>query len=154
MDDPFKQLPRAAAIVYVGVLAAGSGRVARAEQPEAPPSDAVALQPDQHNVQIAPTCGPQCHRGSDEVTPVVLPPDPEPELEQAKEIAPTCGPQCHDPSWDNPLIEPPIEPPPIPVEERKQGCAVESADVDEPGLALLGLGLLAGVTARRRRESR
>ena len=57
MDDPWKQLPRAAAIVYVGVLAAGTSRVMRADQePAASPSEATATL--EHAPQVAPTCGP------------------------------------------------------------------------------------------------
>jgi MYXO-CTERM domain-containing protein len=138
VSDPWKQLPRAAAIVYVGVLAAGSGRPARAEQeqPEAAPANASDLD---DVPQQAPTCGPSCHGGGEIVEPVYEEPDP---------VAPTCGPECHEGRGGGP-----IEPPPV--GEGKKGCAVESVD-DEQGLALLGLGLLAGVAMRRRRgdESR
>lgn len=140
MDDPWKQLPRAAAIVYVGVLAAGTGRIARAEQePAAAPGEAV--EPSEDMLPIAPTCGPSCHGGGEELTPVYVP------LEQAEEEAPTCGPDCHDP---NARKFQEVQPPPLPPESKK-GCAVESIE-DERGLALLGLGLLAGVAARRRKR--
>lgn len=131
MDDPWKQLPRAAAIVYVGVLAAGTGQVARAEQePAAAPSDNVPV------IDQAPN-------GGDEVlTPV----DSDPELEEERlPIAPTCGAGCHGGYHE--YGEPP---PPLPPETKK-GCAVESVE-DERALGLLGLGLLAGVAVRRRRE--
>jgi MYXO-CTERM domain-containing protein len=144
MDDPWKQLPRAAAIVYVGVLAAGSGRVARAEQaPATAPSEATELSEDM--IPIAPTCGPQCHGGSQDPMPIIEPPEPDPDYER-EEIAPTCGPECHDSGG----YDGDVGPPPIAPEERKKGCAVESVE-DQRGLALLGLGLLAGVAARRPR---
>lgn len=145
MDDPWKQLPRAAAIVYVGVLAAGTGRPARAEQePAAAPSDSSPL--TDHVPEAAPTCGPQCHNGGDEVlTPI----EPEPELEEEHlPIAPTCGAGCHGGDGYYEHLE---GPPPLPPESKK-GCAVESVG-DERALGLLGLGLLAGVAMRRRRES-
>jgi MYXO-CTERM domain-containing protein len=124
MDDPWRQLPRAAAIVYVGVLAAGSSRVARAEQePEATPSNADAQ--GERTIPIAPTCGPACHSTSNNP---MFPLEPEPD------------------DGDVESVEPP------PIQESKKGCAVESTEADEPGAALLGLGLLAGVAARRRRR--
>ena len=118
MDDPWKQLPCAAAIVYVGVLAAGTSRAAPAEQEPAPDS--------------------QDTTGESE---------PESELDERGPIAPTCGPECHDSGWTPPQLEPP----PVAPEPSKKGCAVESVD-DERGLAVLGLGLLAGVIVRRRRS--
>ena len=117
MDDPWKQLPRAAAIVYVGVLAAGTSRAAPAEQEEPAPDS-------------QDTTG-----------------EPESELDEHGPIAPTCGPECHDSGWTPPQLEPP----PVAPESSKKGCAVESVD-DERGLAVLGLGLLAGVIVRRRRS--
>jgi MYXO-CTERM domain-containing protein len=142
VSDPWKQLPRAAAIVYVGVLAAGSGRPARAEQePAAAPSS--ASDANDGAPQVAPTCGPQCHGGGE---PIVV--EPEPDTIEPDPVAPTCGPQCHDSGYVEPWVEPP---PPIPPEQSKKGCAVASVE-DAPALGLLGLGLLAGVAARRRRS--
>ena len=142
MDDPWKQLPRAAAIVYVGVLAAGTGRVVRADQePAAAPSESVPA--TDHAPQVAPTCGPQCHGGGEVLTPV----EPEPDPYEPDPVAPTCGPECHDSDYYE-YQEPP---PPLPPESKK-GCAVESVE-DERALGLLGLGLLAGVAVRRRRGS-
>lgn len=129
MDDPWKQLPRAAAIVYVGVLAAGTSRAAPAEQEPA----------EQEPAEQVPAADSSATTG--EAEPEPYEPDP---------IAPTCGPECH--GGERPYD--PV-PPPIPPEETKKGCAVESVD-DERGLAVLGLGLLAGALVRRRRgdESR
>jgi MYXO-CTERM domain-containing protein len=144
VNDPWKQLPRAAAIVYVGVLAAGSGRPARAEQ-EATAAPANATESSDDVPQQAPTCGPACHGGGGEIVePVYEEPDP---------VAPTCGPECHGGGGGGGGEYSEAGPPPV--EGGKKGCAVESVD-DEHGLALLGLGLLAGVTVRRRRgdESR
>jgi MYXO-CTERM domain-containing protein len=142
VSDPWQQLPRAAAIVYVGVLAAGSGRPARAEQEQTEVALANANDSSDDMPPQAPTCGPECHGGSVQIIePVYEEPDP---------VAPTCGPDCHGGgSGGGGEVEPP------PVGKGKKGCAVESVD-DEQGLALLGLGLLAGVAARRRRgdESR
>lgn len=128
MDDSWQQLPRAAVIVCVGVIGAGASRPVRAEhEAEAAPTSLAVDVDDQ--LPVAPTCGPQCHTpGYWEANP---PPPPNP-----------------DDRDDEDRESPP------PVEPGKKGCTIEDAESDDAGLALLGLGLLAGVGARRRRNHR
>jgi hypothetical protein len=138
MDDPFSQLPKAAVLVYAGVLTAAASNTALAGQAE------LAAQVSTQEVpQTAPTCGPACHNPSYE-EPVPREPEPDP-------VAPTCGPACHEGRNDAGNIGEP--PPPLPPNEKK-GCAV--AEMGPQGeLALLGLGLSFGVglsiAGRRRR---
>lgn len=141
MDEAWKQLPRAAVIVCASVLAAGAERSARAESPAAadrePNAELAAEAPPK-----APTCGAACHGGM--VEPVPVEPDPVDRVP----VAPTCGAACHG-GYEPP--DPIVAPPPV--EPAKKGCAVEDSDDHSPlGLALLGIGLLAGVAGRRRRE--
>jgi hypothetical protein len=139
MDDPFSQLPKAAVLVYAGVLTAAVNNTALAGQTEA----ALAAQLSAQEVpQQAPTCGPACHTPNyQEVVPVEPEPDP---------VAPTCGPACHDGSYQEQET-----PPPLPPEQRK-GCAVATVE-PEGNLALLGLGLSFGIglsiAGRRRTRS-
>jgi hypothetical protein len=140
MDDPFSQLPKAAVLVYAGVLAAAASNTALAGQTEAELAAGVSTQ---EVPQQAPTCGPACHDGNYQEQ-IVAPPEPDP-------VAPTCGPACHDSSYQEQEA-----PPPLPPNERK-GCAVGPALGPEANLALLGLGLSFGVglsiAGRRRNRS-
>jgi hypothetical protein len=139
MDDPFSQLPKAAVLVYAGVLTAAASNTALAGQTGAPLAAQVSTQ---EVPQQAPTCGPACHTPNyQEVVPVEPEPDP---------VAPTCGPACHDGNYQDQEA-----PPPVPPEQRK-GCAVATVE-PEGNLALLGLGLSFGiglsVAGRRRTRS-
>jgi hypothetical protein len=142
MDDPFSQLPRAAVLVYAGVLTATANNTALAGQGEAELTARVSTQ--DVTPQVAPTCGPACHTPNyQELTPVEPEPDPDP-----GPIAPTCGPACHDADYQQEA------PPPLPPDGRK-GCAVAQIEPDG-SLALLGLGLSfgAGLSIARRRRTR
>jgi hypothetical protein len=138
MDDPFSQLPKAAVLVYAGVLTAAAGNTALAGQTEA----SISTRGDvQEQVPVAPTCGPACHTpGYYEQKPVEPEPDP---------VAPTCGPSCHEGRNQQEA------PPPLPPNERK-GCAVASESGPEANLALLGLGLsfAIGLSIASRRRNR
>jgi hypothetical protein len=139
MDDPFSQLPKAAVLVYAGVLTASASNTALAGQTVAELAAAVSTR---EAPQQAPTCGPACHTPNyQELTPVEPEPDP---------VAPTCGPACHDGNYQDQEA-----PPPVPPEQRK-GCAVATVE-PEGNLALLGLGLSFGIglsiAGRRRTRS-
>jgi hypothetical protein len=140
MDDPFSQLPKAAVLVYAGVLTAAVGNTAFAGQAEA---ELATQGSTQDMPQQAPTCGPSCHGGAEEEI-VAPPPEPDP-------VAPTCGPACHEGNYGDQGEGPPPVPP-----ERK-GCAVAPELEPEANLALLGLGLSFGVglsvVGRRRNRS-
>jgi MYXO-CTERM domain-containing protein len=142
VDEAWKQLPCAAVIVCAGVLGPGSARAEPPAEASADPATSVPTDPAQ--VPVAPTCGPSCHGGGGgEVYQDVQPP---PDIENT---APTCGPSCHG-GYEPP--PPDVTPPPA--EPGKKGCAVEDVDDLSPlGVAALSLGLLAGVTTRRRRDS-
>lgn len=133
MDDPFSQLPKAAVLVYAGVLTAAANNTALAGQAE------LAAQVSSREApQVAPTCGPACHTPNYQEVPVLPEPDP---------VAPTCGPACHDGNYQHQEA-----PPPLPPDERK-GCAVAQLG-PEGELGLLGLGLSLGIglsVAGRRR---
>jgi hypothetical protein len=137
MDDPFSQLPKAAVLVYAGVLTAAASNTALTGQTAA----TLAVRGDvQDQPQVAPTCGPQCHTpGYYEQKPVEPEPDP---------VAPTCGPACHEGRGE--------APPPVPPKQGK-GCAVVPEAGPEANLALLGLGLSFGIglslASRRRNRS-
>jgi hypothetical protein len=139
MDDPFSQLPKAAVLVYAGVLTAATGSTALAGQLDA---ELTVQASTKEAPQQAPTCGPSCHGGHEEQ--IVAPPEPDP-------VAPTCGPACHEGRNDQQQEAPPPLPP-----ERK-GCAVAPELGPEGNLALLGLGLSFGVglsiAGRRRNRS-
>lgn len=141
MDDPFSQLPKAAVLVYAGVLTAAASNTALAGLAEA---ELAARVTTREAPEVAPTCGPACHTPNyQELTPVEPEPEPDP-------IAPTCGPACHDDSYQHQE-----SPPPLPPNEKK-GCAVAPLE-PEGELALLGLGLSLGVglsiAGRRRTRS-
>jgi hypothetical protein len=141
MDDPFSQLPKAAVLVYAGVLTAATGNTALAGQAEAELASQANIK---EAPQTAPTCGPSCHGGYEQQ--IVAPPEPEPDP-----VAPTCGPACHDGNYGGQDEAPP----PLPPEHK--GCAVAPELEPEGNLALLGLGLSFGVglsiAGRRRNRS-
>jgi hypothetical protein len=174
MDDPFSQLPKAAVLVYVGVLAAAAGDTAFAGQTSLEVR-AVVEQPPK-----APTCGPACHtpgyREQIEAKELEQMRQAEAEAVEAEEaeaqtqpepdadmlpVAPTCGPACHDPNYREHMVQ---EPDPVaptcgpachggggegeippPLPNEKKGCAVVSTHDPAADLALLGLGLSLGI---------
>lgn len=126
MDDPFSQLPKAAVLVYAGVLVAASGNTAFAGQASLEVRDGDVEQPSK-----APTCGPACHvhgyreQQAQEAARLKqleaeakakaeakaeAPPQQEP-ASPVLPIAPTCGPACHTPGYHD--IEPLPEPDPV-----------------------------------------
>lgn len=148
MDDPFSQLPKAAVLVYAGVLTAAASNTALAGQTAAE----LAAQMSTHDVPgPAPTCGPACHTPNYQEQ-IAVEPEPEPDP-----VAPTCGPACHDSSYDpgdHHQRNDKEAPPPLPNE--RKGCAVAPLE-PEGELALLGLGLSLGIglsiAGRRRTRS-
>ncbi len=131
VDESWKQLPRTAALVYVGVLAAGTSPIARAEAP----------------VETGPT---ETDPAATEPASEAVEPSPDPDGEEEMlPIAPTCGAGCHGQYIPMPPDPPPGPPP---AEPSKKGCAIDADATDETAL-LLGLGLLGlgGLAARRRR---
>jgi MYXO-CTERM domain-containing protein len=137
VDEAWKQLPCAAVIVCASVLGSSNARAEPAPEASTEPGTGVLEQ----GPGPAPTCGPSCHGGADDQD-IQPPPDI---------VAPTCGPSCHG-GGDEPPYPDVVAPPPV--EPAKKGCAVGDVDDGSPlGFAALSLGLLAGVAARRRRES-
>ena len=163
MDDPFSQLPKAAVLVYAGVLTATPANAAFAGELQS----TLEVREDAQAPSKAPTCGPACHDPDRRAELDVMAPPPE-QSPADLPVAPTCGPACHDPNYREPDLQPepdPVAPtcgpschegrsdgggggdeapPPLPPEGRK-GCAVVSPGEPETDLALLGLGLSLGI---------